>query len=830
MPVFRRDEHRLSAVQGKYTIPKQKTRKKVSEIILTKKETHHLGLQRRISNCTLKGGQTMLRTFRRGMSFSLVRADRYSLVRAGRQILIFAVMFVLCRVRPVPGLAPFAAAFFAGAFSAGKSCGALVAGSLLGSVGNMSKAVELSVPAGAAIVLGGGLVWDSLRCRFRLGTSPPGKRSLFSCGMLAGFGVLLPGLVAAEGLLWPSLQTVFCAVAAAAAAPFMQVALEIRGMRRFLTKEERIGMMLILCGVGAGFMDIYRPIAAGFGVLTVLTLYASGSLVAIAIGGTMMLAGCDARLPGILCIGGLCAQLLSDECRICRAGAVMLSVFAGGLFLQTNPGIITGAVLGAGLYAALPEKWVVLPGSLARPVQAAFDPDRLAVQLMGQTSKRISALSDAFGELAECYLTPCTGADEQMLIGRMRERLCTGCPGYGQCWDSGSGAARFLCGLVSDAVAWAAQGGEGDLFEDDMPPDVLRMCRRGRFVPERLGNMLSDFALCRQNEKRRNSENRLISAQFMQAQQLLDGVAREQMKPIRLRNRQSARAAAILEGMGIPLREVLMISQPRAEMIAVLREGRWTREMANAASVQLTKSFGRLYSPEGEPGREMRFVRSPNYYADTGACCISRDAGVPSGDSHLIKMIDNERILILISDGMGSGEAAARESAAAVKLLAKFISAGVEYPLAIETVNAMLLNRSGEDMFATVDMLILNLTTGTAEFIKLAGCPSLIIRQDEIYRVEGGRLPLGILEKVQPAVTRMQLQPGDIVLMGSDGVMDAVDADDFYQDLQEGTENMPDMAQRVLTLAENNRQRGRRDDMTAVCIRVNARDNFAEAV
>ena len=316
----------------------------------------------------------------------------------------------------------------------------------------------------------------------------------------------------------------------------------------------------------------------------------------------------------------------------------------------------------------------------------------------------------------------------------------------------------------------------------------------------------------------------------MQAQQLLDGVAREQMKPIRLRNRQSARAAAILEGMGIPLREVLMISQPRAEMIAVLREGRWTREMANAASVQLTKSFGRLYSPEGEPGREMRFVRSPNYYADTGACCISRDAGVPSGDSHLIKMIDNERMLILISDGMGSGEAAARESAAAVKLLAKFISAGVEYPLAIETVNAMLLNRSGEDMFATVDMLILNLTTGTAEFIKLAGCPSLIIRQDEIYRVEGGRLPLGILEKVQPAVTRMQLQPGDIVLMGSDGVMDAVDADDFYQDLQEGTENMPDMAQRVLTLAENNRQRGRRDDMTAVCIRVNARDNFAEAV
>ena len=653
---------------------------------------------------------------------------------------------------------------------------------------------------------------------------------MYVCGVLSGLGVLFPGLVYAGGTLWPSVQTVTCAIAAAAAAPFIRIALEVKGPRRYLMQEERMGMMILLCSAAGGLLHIAPMLAAGFGAAAVLVLHTSGSLASIAVGGALMLSGCDGRLPGMLCLGGMCGQLLTNERRMCRTGAAMLCMLAGGIYLQAEPVLIAGTVLGAGLCAVLPEKWMVSAGVLAGPVQGACDPDRLAAQLRGQVSRKLLALGDAFGELAECYLAPGEDADEQYLIGRMRERLCTGCPGYGQCWDGGSGAVRFLCGLVSEAVTWAGKGGEGGIFEEDMPPDVLRMCRRGRLVPERLENMLMDFALKRQAQRRRNSDNRLISAQFLQAKQLLEDMAGEQAKPIKLRNRQSARAGAILEGMGIPLREVMMIGGPRAEMIAVLKEGRWTREMARAASERLTRSFGRTYIPEGDPGKEMRFVRSTRYWADTGAGCVSRDAGVPSGDSHIVKMIDDERMLILICDGMGSGEAAARESAAAVKLLARFMSAGASRGLAIETVNAMLLSRGSEDMFATADMLILDLSTGNAEFIKLAACPSLIVRSDGIYRVEGGRLPLGILERVQPAVTRIQLQPGDVILMASDGVMDAVDAQELYEDLRAGAENMPDMAQRVLALAEDNRRRCRRDDMTAICIRINLSEEIHMAV
>ena len=134
----------------------------------------------------------------------------------------------------------------------------------------------------------------------------------------------------------------------------------------------------------------------------------------------------------------------------------------------------------------------------------------------------------------------------------------------------------------------------------------------------------------------------------------------------------------------------------------------------------------------------------------TGIACVSMEAGAPCGDSHLTCMLDDERLLVLICDGMGSGEAACRESAVAVRLLGRFLRAGAGCGLAIETVNALLLNRGGEEMFATVDMLIFNLNTGEAELVKLAACPSLILR-DYAEHAGGLRCP-GRPEQVQPGV------------------------------------------------------------------------------
>ena len=143
---------------------------------------------------------------------------------------------------------------------------------------------------------------------------------------------------------------------------------------------------------------------------------------------------------------------------------------------------------------------------------------------------------------------------------------------------------------------------------------------------------------------------------------------------------------------------------------------------------------------------------------------------------------------------------------------------------------ALMLNAGSEDMFSTMDLLLLDLSGGRAEFVKLAACPALIARDGAVTRVEGGRLPLGILERVQPAASRVQLVPGDLVLMASDGVMDAADPDALEALLLDAADAAPSpgdmnaLAEQVLRLAESGGAPDRRrDDMTAVCLRLERR-------
>ena len=91
---------------------------------------------------------------------------------------------------------------------------------------------------------------------------------------------------------------------------------------------------------------------------------------------------------------------------------------------------------------------------------------------------------------------------------------------------------------------------------------------------------------------------------------------------------------------------------------------------------------------------------------------------------------------------------------------------------AVQAANALLLSRRDDDMFATVDLCILDLTVPEAEFTKHAASRSLILRGDRLIRVDGGRLPLGVLEGVTGARQQVKLRHGDRIVMGSDGVMD----------------------------------------------------------
>ena len=148
-----------------------------------------------------------------------------------------------------------------------------------------------------------------------------------------------------------------------------------------------------------------------------------------------------------------------------------------------------------------------------------------------------------------------------------------------------------------------------------------------------------------------------------------------------------------------------------------------------------------------------------------------------SGDTISTFRTDDGKAFLLLSDGMGCGESARRESAMTVRLLEQFLNAGIEPATALKTLNtALTLHRDENGSFTTIDLMVLTLQNGSASFYKYGAAPSYIRHGSSIRRITGNVLPAGLSDEERiPDITTICLTPGDLVLLASDGFVDSTD-------------------------------------------------------
>ena len=731
--------------------------------------------------------------------------------RCVRPAAMTAGLFLLMRAELIADFAPFAPAFFAAALAAGESAAALVLGCLLGMLRLPLQDMTMISAVGCAGVLAGEILF-SLVHRLH-GISPETRASLN-----AGFGVLLPALAFARGNVLESMQALGCAALAAASAPFLLPALDLRFERKRLMTQEKIGFLLLAAGCLAGLRALYPPVARGAAVLMVLMLPELGAASGVLWGIALM--GDGPELMAALAVCGAVSMLPVYTARWQRSLAVLAASAVLTLWTGALPFLESAAA--SMVYVIVPSVIIEKIGVLSARPEPDWDPERIGRDVTAESACRLRALGDAFAEMAEGCAVPGDVPDEQALICRMRERLCAGCPDMGECWSGGDGgAARFLCRLIEDALGRVdAPPGMRVLYSDgEVPPDILRFCRRGKMIPDRLGLLLRDFAEKRRAEIKRCATGRLLSVQLLQAREILYDLAERQSRPVHGRKLGALQAA--LDAAALDNCSVSAFGSDSAE-IQLRKDDGWSRAEVRRAGEAVARSWNGDFMAE-LGGNVLRFRQKPRFSAETGSACQSGVAGQPCGDSHKIGYLGGTRLAAIISDGMGSGEAAAGESGETLRLLWRFLDAGISRPLALETVNQQMLMRTGDDMFATVDLCVVDLNTGVAEFSKLAACRTLVLRGGEALRVEGGRLPLGILEGVQSDVCRIRLKGGDVIVMGSDGVMELGDGL-MIDRIARLSAHLPaqQLAEKLVREAAVRRSRGRSDDMTCICLRISA--------
>lgn len=143
-----------------------------------------------------------------------------------------------------------------------------------------------------------------------------------------------------------------------------------------------------------------------------------------------------------------------------------------------------------------------------------------------------------------------------------------------------------------------------------------------------------------------------------------------------------------------------------------------------------------------------------------------------SGDSILKIRLKDGKYLIAISDGMGSGPEARKSSQIVIKMLQRLLNSGFEKDTSIDLINSSLLNTS-EDVFATLDIAIVDLYKGNVEFIKSGACPTYVKNNKKIQIIKSIALPAGILKDITGEVFDKDIENQDIMIMCTDGIIDS---------------------------------------------------------
>lgn len=220
------------------------------------------------------------------------------------------------------------------------------------------------------------------------------------------------------------------------------------------------------------------------------------------------------------------------------------------------------------------------------------------------------------------------------------------------------------------------------------------------------------------------------------------------------------------------------------------------------------------------------FISSDLYNLNVGIARAKKYDSPVSGDTSLQTKLNDGKYLLAISDGMGSGPEARKSSKIAIKMLERMLTSGFKKDVSIKMINSTLSANNDEDMYATLDILILDLYQGNIEFIKNGACPTYIKRNKEVELVKSISLPTGIINDIDLVVYDKDIKDGDIIVMCSDGIVESnteylhkeLWLKYFLEELQ--TDDVQQIADLIISEAIDNDYGKEKDDMTVIVAKV----------
>lgn len=223
-------------------------------------------------------------------------------------------------------------------------------------------------------------------------------------------------------------------------------------------------------------------------------------------------------------------------------------------------------------------------------------------------------------------------------------------------------------------------------------------------------------------------------------------------------------------------------SENRHFIDVYLKEDSKTTNNTDTEKIQkiLEKIFNEKLMPNELKAKKMNkqgkrvfsYISADKYIIQIGQASKNKKDTLMSGDSLLQIRLSDGKYLLALSDGMGSGPDARKSSQIAIKMLERLLMSGFDKGTSIDLINSTIMN-ANEEIFATLDIAIIDLYNGKIEFIKNGACPTYIKNNKKVQIVKSLSLPAGILSDITLTTYDKDIENQDIIVMCSDGIVDS---------------------------------------------------------
>lgn len=617
----------------------------------------------------------------------------------------------------------------------------------------------------------------------------------------------------------------YCAIVA-------MYAVLVRGLRFRLTVDEAASGAVVAAALFLGLyqcsfwdFNLYFPFLA---VTLLLCSYLFAPSVPLAVAaiagfGASLSAG-NLQLAAAAVIWACVIVLFKNTSVLVSALSVIVADLALGFYFEVYSGYgylnVAAVAVGVAVY-------LIIPRSFKRALYGHFGDIKegnagktIVNRNKLDVSNRLFSIATVFEDMQDLLSERVGGEPPEsetraQIAKNVAVNFCAVCPDCDRCFSSLGGDTSQI---VSDILETAQGKGKATII--DMPPFITSRCRRVNGLITAINENIESHRNYRKLTKSLDQGKLMLAKQMGGMAEILDNLGHDIKRCVSF---DTTREKLIIDELiyhNIVCREAAVYGADGDLSVALIVRA------SDAEKQILPKIVSKVIKArlirDGAPdymgdSASVHLIVAPRYDIVYGEAFRCRAGESVCGDCRSIQKIGEKKVVLAVCDGMGSGESAEKQAVDSIAMVENFYRAGFNNEVALELVNRLLSLKNDEN-FSALDMCVLDLNSGGADFVKLGVPASYIKRKERVEIIEGHSLPMGILEEVSPSTERKILFSGDMVLIMSDGVADALLQAEIFELLENHKSGNPQqLADAIIDAAAS---RGVSDDMTVLAVKI----------